>query len=73
MDQKYYDIIKLGTSALSDAMDRLGIPGQALGIKPIDRIAQGANDLASGHMGMDSLPSLKILEVRCANFAHYRF
>jgi regulator of RNase E activity RraA len=37
MDQKYADIIALGTSALSDAMDRLGIPGQALGIKPIDR------------------------------------
>jgi 4-hydroxy-4-methyl-2-oxoglutarate aldolase len=37
MEQKYADIIKLGTSALSDAMDRLGIPGQALGIKPIDR------------------------------------
>ena len=37
MEQKYADIIKLGTSALSDAMDRLGIPGQALGIKPVDR------------------------------------
>jgi 4-hydroxy-4-methyl-2-oxoglutarate aldolase len=37
MEQKYEDIIALGTSALSDAMDRLGIPGQALGIKPIDR------------------------------------
>jgi len=34
---EYADIIKLGTSALSDAMDRLGIPGQALGIKPVDR------------------------------------
>ncbi len=37
MEQRYADIIKLGTSALSDAMDRLGIPGQALGIKPVDR------------------------------------
>ena len=37
MEQKYADIIKLGTSALSDAMDRLGIAGQALGIKPVDR------------------------------------
>jgi 4-hydroxy-4-methyl-2-oxoglutarate aldolase len=37
LDQKYADIINLGTSAISDAMDRLGIPGQALGIKPIDR------------------------------------
>ena len=37
MDQYYAEIIKLGTSALSDAMDRLGIPGQALGIKPVDR------------------------------------
>jgi regulator of RNase E activity RraA len=37
MEQKYAEIIKLGTSALSDAMDRLGIPGQALGIKPVDR------------------------------------
>ena len=41
MEQKYADIIKLGTSALSDAMDRLGIPGQALGIKPVDRSLQG--------------------------------
>jgi regulator of RNase E activity RraA len=37
MEQKYADIINLGTSALSDAMDRLGIAGQALGIKPVDR------------------------------------
>jgi 4-hydroxy-4-methyl-2-oxoglutarate aldolase len=37
MEKKYADIIKLGTSALSDAMDRLGIAGQALGIKPVDR------------------------------------
>jgi len=37
MDPKYEEIINLGTSALSDAMDRLGIAGQALGIKPIDR------------------------------------
>ncbi|HLF77751.1 MAG TPA: RraA family protein [Dehalococcoidia bacterium] len=40
MEQNYADIIKLGTSALSDAMDRLGIPGQALGIKPVDRSFQ---------------------------------
>lgn len=37
MDANYAEIIKLGTSALSDAMDRLGIAGQVLGIKPIDR------------------------------------
>ena len=37
MATNYNNIIKLGTSALSDAMDRLGIPGQALGIKPVDR------------------------------------
>src|SRR3989337_1430852 len=37
MDTNYADIIKLGTSALSDAMDRLGFPGQARGIKPVDR------------------------------------
>jgi 4-hydroxy-4-methyl-2-oxoglutarate aldolase len=37
METNYLEIVKLGTSALSDAMDRLGIPGQALGIKPIDR------------------------------------
>jgi 4-hydroxy-4-methyl-2-oxoglutarate aldolase len=37
MEYEPKDIIKLGTSALSDAMDRLGIPGQALGIKPVDR------------------------------------
>lgn len=27
----------LSTSAVSDALDRLGIPGQALGIRPVDR------------------------------------
>ena len=37
MELKYEEIIKLGTSALSDAMDRLGLSGQALGIKPVDR------------------------------------
>jgi regulator of RNase E activity RraA len=37
MDRQYEDVIMLGTSALSDAMDRLAIPGQVLGIKPVDR------------------------------------
>ena len=27
---------RIDTTALSDAMDRLGIPGQCLGIKPLD-------------------------------------
>jgi regulator of RNase E activity RraA len=29
---------KLGTAAVSDALDRLGILGQCLGIKPLDRV-----------------------------------
>ena len=28
---------KLGTTPVSDAMDRLGLAGQAFGIKPVDR------------------------------------
>ena len=28
---------KLGTTPVSDALDRLGLPGQAFGIKPVDR------------------------------------
>ena len=33
---------KLDTTALSDAMDRLGIPGQCLGIKPLDHSFRAA-------------------------------
>ncbi len=29
-------LVKLGTSTVSDALDRLGIPGQCLGISPMD-------------------------------------
>ncbi|HEY7389829.1 MAG TPA: RraA family protein [Bryobacteraceae bacterium] len=35
-DQNVERARKLDTTALSDAMDRLGIPGQCLGIKPLD-------------------------------------
>jgi 4-hydroxy-4-methyl-2-oxoglutarate aldolase len=36
MDQNIQRASKLDTTALSDALDRLGIPGQCLGIKPLD-------------------------------------
>jgi regulator of RNase E activity RraA len=35
-DQNVLRASKLDTTALSDALDRLGIPGQCLGIKPLD-------------------------------------
>jgi 4-hydroxy-4-methyl-2-oxoglutarate aldolase len=36
MDQNVQRAAKLDTTALSDALDRVGIPGQCLGIKPLD-------------------------------------
>jgi len=36
MDQNVQRAAKLDTTALSDALDRLGISGQCLGIKPLD-------------------------------------
>src|SRR5437764_9130533 len=36
MDANVQRASKLDTTALSDALDRLGIPGQCLGIKPLD-------------------------------------
>jgi 4-hydroxy-4-methyl-2-oxoglutarate aldolase len=36
MDENVQRASKLDTTAISDAMDRLGIPGQCLGIKPLD-------------------------------------
>ncbi len=36
MDQNVQRASKLDTTAISDALDRLGIPGQCLGIKPLD-------------------------------------
>jgi 4-hydroxy-4-methyl-2-oxoglutarate aldolase len=36
MDQNVERASKLDTTALSDALDRLGIPGQCLNIKPLD-------------------------------------
>jgi 4-hydroxy-4-methyl-2-oxoglutarate aldolase len=36
MDVNVQRASKLDTTALSDALDRLGIPGQCLGIKPLD-------------------------------------
>src|SRR3984893_8726964 len=37
MDANVGEYQKLGTTTISDAMDRLGIIGQALGIMPLDR------------------------------------
>jgi regulator of RNase E activity RraA len=36
MDENVQRALQLDTTALSDALDRLGIPGQCLGIKPLD-------------------------------------
>src|SRR5215475_5402908 len=51
MDQNLQRASKLDTTALSDALDRLGIPGQCLGIKPLDstfRLAGRAYTLLYG-------------------------
>ena len=48
---------RLDTTALSDAMDRLGIPGQCLGIKPLDhgmRLAGRAFTILYGPSGKPS-------------------
>src|SRR5262245_39105721 len=54
MDQNVQRASKLDTTALSDALDRLGIPGQCLGIKPLDhrfRITGRAFTLLYGPAG----------------------
>src|SRR5262245_35409160 len=54
MDQNLQRASKLDTTALSDALDRLGIPGQCLGIKPLDstfRLAGRAFTLLYGPAG----------------------
>lgn len=55
MDQNIQRASKLDTTALSDALDRLGIPGQCLGIKPLDhrfRLAGRAFTLLYGPAGI---------------------
>jgi 4-hydroxy-4-methyl-2-oxoglutarate aldolase len=55
MDQNIERAARLDTTALSDALDRLGIPGQCLGIKPLDhrfRLAGRAFTLLYGPAGM---------------------
>ena len=55
MDQNVLRASKLDTTALSDALDRLGIPGQCLGIKPLDhrfRLAGRAYTLLYGPAGV---------------------
>jgi len=55
MDQNVQRAAKLDTTALSDALDRLGIPGQCLGIKPLDtrfRLAGRAFTLLYGPAGV---------------------
>src|SRR5262245_45502414 len=55
MDQNVQRASKLDTTALSDALDRLGIPGQCLGIKPLDhrfRLAGRAFTLLYGPAGI---------------------
>lgn len=55
MDQNVQRASKLDTTALSDALDRLGIPGQCLGIKPLDhrfRFAGRAYTLLYGPAGV---------------------
>ena len=48
---------RLDTTALSDALDRLGIAGQCLGVKPLDpgfRLAGRAFTILSGPAGTPS-------------------
>jgi regulator of RNase E activity RraA len=55
MDENIQRASKLDTTALSDALDRLGIPGQCLGIKPLDhrfRFAGRAFTLLYGPAGV---------------------
>ena len=55
MDENVQRAAKLDTTALSDALDRLGIPGQCLGIKPLDhrfRLAGRAYTLLYGPAGV---------------------
>ena len=55
MDENVQRASKLDTTAISDAMDRLGIPGQCLGIKPLDprfRVAGRAFTLLYGPAGV---------------------
>ena len=55
MDQNVQRASKLNTTALSDTLDRLGIPGQCLGIKPLDsrfRLAGRAFTLLYGPAGV---------------------
>ena len=55
MDQNVARASKLDTTALSDALDRLGIPGQCLGIKPLDprfRLAGRAFTILYGPAGV---------------------
>jgi len=55
MDQNVQRASKLDTTALSDALDRLGIPSQCLGIKPLDskfRLAGRAFTLLYGPAGV---------------------
>ena len=55
MDQNVQRALKLDTTALSDALDRLGIPGQCLGIKPLDhrfRLAGRAFTILYGPAGV---------------------
>src|SRR5262245_26115594 len=55
MDENVPRASKLDTTALSDALDRLGIPGQCLGIKPLDyrfRLAGRAFTLLYGPAGV---------------------
>ena len=55
MDRNVERASKLDTTALSDALDRLGIPGQCLGIKPLDsrfRLAGRAFTILYGPAGV---------------------
>jgi 4-hydroxy-4-methyl-2-oxoglutarate aldolase len=55
MDENVQRASKLDTTALSDALDRLGIPGQCLGIKPLDykfRLAGRAFTILYGPAGV---------------------
>jgi regulator of RNase E activity RraA len=75
MDQNVQRASKLDTTALSDALDRLGIPGQCLGIKPLDHrfrlagraytLLYGPADVPPGTVGdfIDEVPEGSVIVI----------
>ena len=57
MDANIHRASKLDTTSLSDALDRLGIAGQCLGIKPLDHSFRLTGRAFTIHYGPSATPS----------------